>query len=73
MEDRYIIFGYDQYYPSGGTKDILCWAGARREVKTLVRQYIREYDYIETLDVKTKKIKRFSAYYLIDLEIWKKN
>lgn len=70
MENRYIIFGYDQYYPSGGSRDILSWAGTKREVDTLVRKYIEDWDYIEVLNINTKKIKRFSAHYLIDLQIW---
>lgn len=71
MGDRYIIFGYDKYYPSGGLRDILSWAGTRREVDTLVKEHIKDWDYIEVLDTKTKKIKTFSAHHLMDLEIWK--
>lgn len=71
MGDRYIIFGYDKYYPSGGSRDILFWAGNRREVDNLVKEHIKDWDYIEVLNINTKKIKTFSAHYLIDLEIWK--
>ena len=71
MEYRYIIFGFDKYYPLGGANDILCWAGTKREVDILVEQYIKDWDYIEVLNLNTKKIKRFSAYHLIDLGKWK--
>lgn len=71
MENRYIIFGWDKYYPEGGPRDILSWAGTRREVDSLVRQNIKDWDYVQVLNINTKKIKTFSAHYLIDLEIWK--
>ena len=71
MENRYIIFGWDKYYPEGGSRDILFWADTRREVDSLVKKCLIEWDYVQLLDIKTKKIRTFSAYHLIDLKIWK--
>lgn len=64
MEHRYIIFGYDQYYPFGGANDILDWVSAKEEVLPLVRKYLEDWEYVQVLNIKTKKSRKFSQEYL---------
>ena len=64
MENKYIIFGYDEYYPLGGVNDILDWVITKEEVLPLVKKHLENWEYVQVLNIKTKKSRTFSRDYL---------
>jgi len=61
MQPRFILFGFDYYYPTGGTGDIHGWFNsaddaleAAQNIKESYKsQNYRRYDYLEILDTET--------------------
>lgn len=51
---KYIVFGYDYYYPSGGLQDIIGQANSLEEAKSICKK--RRRDIFEIVDRDTWKI-----------------
>jgi hypothetical protein len=58
---RYIVFGFDQYYPSGGFRDAIQWTDDYEEAVQIVRDSRADYtmDFYEIVDLVEPVIKQF--------------
>lgn len=50
---KFLVFGYDQYYPLGGWDDLLGIAKSLEDAISLVAKQRYRYDYTEIVDLST--------------------
>lgn len=48
---RYLLFGYDNYYPSGGQHDVVDSFDSLDELKEFIKDSIYKLDYYDILDM----------------------
>lgn len=65
---RYLLFGYDQYYPNGGGGDVMGDFDTLEEVKKYIKDTMSR-DYYNVLDMQERLWIDFDAY---DTDIYDK-
>ena len=55
---RYVVFGIDMYYPSGGIDDVCFTTDNIEEAKTYARENVghQKFDWIQVIDILNKTI-----------------
>lgn len=70
---RFIVFAFDNYYPSGGSEDIYAITEtleeAYKEASTLFKNGRRLRDYVEIFEIETRNSIHVS---IADAEFWEK-
>ncbi len=51
---RFLVFGYDSYYPTGGWGDFLFSAKTEQDARSRIREYGRHFDHWEIVDLETE-------------------
>ena len=51
---RYLVFGGETYYPSGGWQDLIGSFAERGEAITFARTCVHAYDWIHVVDLETE-------------------
>jgi len=52
---RFLVFGYDNYYPAGGSNDVVVSTDTLDEAEDFIRQMTHGFDYFDILDMETRK------------------
>ncbi len=53
---RYLVFGFDQYYPNGGWNDFICSTNTLEEARLEVKARTHDNDYFQIVDLETHKV-----------------
>jgi len=56
MPKRYLVFGYDQYYPGGGWSDFVGASDTPEGAEKLIAEDENHCDFYETIDLAEKGI-----------------